>query len=61
MRNRDCQHEEILQKSNLKEKAKDAIKTISKGGTPSGNQVARPDQSPMGAAEELFDLKIQDN
>ena len=34
---------EILQKSNLNEKAKDAIKTISEGGIPSGKQVARPD------------------
>ena len=34
---------EILQKSNLNDKAKDAIKIISGGGTPSGKQVARPD------------------
>ena len=34
---------EILQESNLNEKAKEAIKIISKGGTPSGNQVARPE------------------
>ena len=34
---------EILQESNLNEKSKEAIKTISKGGTPSGNQIARPE------------------
>ena len=33
----------ILQESSLNEKAKEAIKIISKGGTPSGNQVARPE------------------
>ena len=34
---------EILQNSNLSEEAKEAIRIISKGGTPSGNQVKRPD------------------
>ena len=34
---------EILEKSTLNDKAKEAIKIISKGGTPSGNQIARPD------------------
>ena len=34
---------EILQKSNLNEKTKDTIKTISKGRFPSGKKIARPD------------------
>ena len=33
----------MLQNSNLSEEAKEAIRIISKGGTPSGNQVKRPD------------------
>ena len=34
---------EILQNSDLSEKAKEAIQIISRGGTPSGKQFARPD------------------
>ena len=33
---------ELLQKSTLNEKANEAIRIISKGGTPAPNQVARP-------------------
>ena len=34
---------EVLQNSKLSDEAKEAIRIISKGGTPSGNQVKRPD------------------
>ena len=34
---------EILLQSSLSEKAKEAIQVISRGGTPSGRQIARPD------------------